>query len=133
MSSFVENVDEFRTHPVYALSALMPDRDCAEKAVELSEADDEPQVLHGDEGLRILDQRGDAHGLAARWHRLLQQWTYYEEILELYVEGIRRGEYLVVLSSPPERRHELARAVHKHGAHAIYYFGFNTLEEITAP
>nr|WP_296071479.1 hypothetical protein [uncultured Actinoplanes sp.] len=131
------NLDVFRTHPVFAVAALLPDEDYARKAAttlgDEGPGGEGPQLLHGEEGLRILDQRGSWHGTKAWWHRLLEEWTYYEQIMSLYAEGLRHGECLILLPVAHERRVETGRVLAAHGGHAIYYFGRDTVEQITGP
>jgi hypothetical protein len=131
MATVRDNVDDFEVHPVYAVAAVLPDRGHADRAVEALRSDAE--VLHGPEGLRILDARGESHGPSAWVHRLLQNWTYYEQILGLYAESLARGEFLVVVPASPSERAGLARILTEHEGHAVYYFGFNTVESITGP
>jgi hypothetical protein len=132
MPAVEDNIDHFLAHPTYALAALMPDREHVDRLLGSLPtppgATPPVQVLHGEEGLRILDQRGNAHGRLAWFHRLLQNWTYYEQILGLYSEGLGRGEYLVVIPCAPEERHTTAQAVTAGGGHSLYYFGFETVE-----
>ena len=134
MPTVADNSDHFVVHPTYALSALLPDRDHVDRLLAELPADLEPgrvvQVLHGEEGLRILDQRGSAHGRVAWFHRFLQNWTYYEQILDLYSEGMGNGESLTVIPCGPAERGLIASAAAAHGAHTVYYFGFNTVESV---
>jgi hypothetical protein len=132
MPAVDDNVDQFQVHPTYALAAMLPDRERVDRVIEaLSGASDEVvQILHGAEGLRILDQRGTKHGRLAWFHRLLQEWTYYEEILGLYSEGLTRGEFLTVIPCDPDDRHQVAVAAAANGGRSLYYFGFGTVESL---
>ena len=120
MATVDDNVDQFQIHPTYALAALLPDRDHLDRMLaDLPTADTDTdtdnagagavvQVMHGAEGLRILDQRGTGHGRLAWFHRLLQNWTYYEQILGLYTEGLTGGEFLAVIPCAPDDRRRTA-------------------------
>ena len=134
MPTIDDNIDRFEAHPTYALTALLPDRErvdalTAALAAELDD-DEVVEVIHGDEGLRILDQRGVRHGLSARMRRLLQNWTYYKDILEVYSEGLSDGEFLTVIPCSPARRLEIALTVESFGGRRIYYYGYGTVESI---
>ena len=136
MATVDDNVDQFRIHPTYALAALLPDRDHLDRMLadlptaDTADTDAVVQVMHGAEGLRILDQRGTAHGRLAWFHRLLQNWTYYEQILGLYTEGLTGGEFLAVIPCAPDDRRRTAATVAAHGGRSLYYFGFNTVESV---
>ena len=135
MANVDDNVDHFEVHPTYALTVLFPDREHVDLLVEAlaAELDDEVvEVIHGEEGLRILDQRGVRHGLSARLHRLLQNWTYYKEILAVYSESLADGEFLTVIPCPPGRRLDIAAAAEALGGRRIYYYGYGTVESINA-
>jgi hypothetical protein len=134
MPDISDNVDRFTPHPTYALAFMLPDRARVDRLLAVvgeDVAEDVVELLHGAEGLRILDQRGQRHGRSAWLHRLLQQWTYYEQILIRFNERLTRGDFLVIIPCPPEQRHRFASAAAAHGAHDVYYFGFNTVETIT--
>ena len=137
MASVEDNVDAFLVHPTYALAVLMPGQEQTDQLIEslgeCLEEGDVVEVLHGPEGLGILDPRGSRHGLSAWFHRLLQNWTYYEQILGLYGERLSKGDFLLVIPCRPERRGEVAARVVARGAHSVYYFGFGTVESITGP
>ncbi len=132
-----DNVDKFEVHPTYAVAAVLPDRKSVDDAIRALDADghdgDVIEVMHGEEGLRILDQRGSRHGVTGWLHRLLQNWTYYEQILGLYSEALTHGEFLVVMPAAPDDRYPIARTLIAHGGHGMYYFGFNSVESLTAP
>ncbi|WP_127504628.1 hypothetical protein [Actinoplanes solisilvae] len=134
MPTIDDNIDRFEVHPTYALTALLPDRErvdglTAALAVDLDD-DEVVEVIHGDEGLRILDQRGVRHGFSARLTRLMQDWTYYREILEVYTEGLTDGEFLAVIPCAPDQRLEVALTVESFGGRLIYYYGYGTVESI---
>jgi hypothetical protein len=132
-----ENADKFEVHPTYAVAGVLPDRTAVDEAVRTLDADgfdeDVIEVLDGEEGQRILDQRGTRHGVQGRLHRLLQNWTYYEQILGLYNDDLAKGEFIVVVPAGPDDRYRVARTLIAHGGHGMYFFGFNTVESLTAP
>jgi hypothetical protein len=137
MASVTDNADAFQVHPTYALAVLLPDRQHTDRLIESLQAyfeDDEViQVLHGPEGLSILDHRGSRHGLPAWFHRLLQNWTYYEQILGLYGERLSKGDFLMVIPCAPEQHQAVASLAVAQGARGAYYFGFETVESVTGP
>ncbi|GIF23291.1 hypothetical protein BJ973_000352 [Actinoplanes tereljensis] len=128
-----DNVDAFTVHPVYALVAALPDRETVDAVLGAIDSGETVELLHGPVGLKILDQRGSGHGLSARLHRLLQNWTYYEQILGSFAEALRAGDFLLLVPCPPEDRHRIGRLLATGGGHAAYYFGYNTVESITRP
>jgi len=134
MTTLEDNVDRFLVHPTYALAALLPDREHVDWMIEALSSGVESgvlvQVMHGQDGLRILDQRGTGHGLSGWFHRLLQNWTYYEQILGLYNEGLTGGEFLAVIPCGPDERRRIASAALSYGGHTLYYFGFDTVESV---
>src|SRR3982751_556374 len=134
MTTLDDNVDRFLLHPTYALAALLPDREHVDRLMKTVsggvDAGALMEVLHGQAGLRILDRRGRGHGLAAWFRRLLQNWTYYEQILGLYSEGLVSGDFLTVIPCGPAERSEIAAAARSHGGHRLYYFGYRHLGQI---
>jgi hypothetical protein len=135
MPSPRENATEFRAHPVDAVAALLPDKAHAEHAVDALRAAGvdvaEVEVLHGPEGIAILDQNGTGHGRRAHLVRLLQKWTYYEQTLSLYTTGMRHGGTLVVVPATEDRGADLAALLVPHGARAVHYFGLDRVEELS--
>ncbi|MFI6078516.1 VOC family protein [Actinoplanes sp. NPDC051343] len=131
----VDNPSMFESHPVDAVAALLPDHDRAEAALEemrkagIDLADVE--LLHGPGGIATLDERGTGHGLRAHLVRLLQKWTYYEQILLLYTAGMRHGGAVIVAPCTEERSKTLAALLLRHGARSIHYFGFERVEDLS--
>jgi hypothetical protein len=132
-----DNVDVFEAHPTYAVAGILPDRSRVDEVLEaLRPARDgvsDVEIMHGADGVRILDRRGATHGVGARLRRLLQNWTYYEQILLLYTDALNRGEFLIVIPTAPQSRHLVGGLLQAHRGHAVYYFGFNTVESISGP
>jgi hypothetical protein len=88
-------------------------------------------VLHGADGLRILDP--EPHGIGARVRKFFESWGYQAEIIKLFDEGLRKGESLVVVPTDDAGRDEIARLMVANGGHAVYYFGVGHVESLTAP
>jgi catechol 2,3-dioxygenase-like lactoylglutathione lyase family enzyme len=130
-----ERKPTFEGHPVDAVAALLPDHLQAGLAVEeLRQAGidlAEVELLQGPEGIAILDERGSRHGRRAHLVRLLQKWTYYEQILLLYAAGMRHGGTVIVVPSSEEGSKSLAALLLRHGAHSIHYFGFERVEDLS--
>lgn len=133
----LDNVDEFIDRPVNAIAALLPDRQNVDDVLEALRADgtdvSEVLVLHGPEGVHILDADGTEHGWRARFIRFFQNWGYDDAVLNLHHEGLRKGEWAVVIPSSYEERIAIARMLHRHRGHAIHYFGLNTAESLSGP
>jgi hypothetical protein len=119
------NVDEFRHRPVNELAALLPDKQAADAAVkDLQTANVDisaVRVLHGEEGADILDPTGAEHGFATRIIRWLQTRGYDRNILDVYEEGLDKGEALVTVPCAPADSRRLGRLMLPHGAHAVIY------------
>ena len=134
MTTVDDNVDRVLVHPTYATAALLPDREHVDRLIRTVsggiDAGTVVEVLHGQAGLRILDRRGTGHGLSAWFRRLLQNWTYYEQILSLYSEGLAHGAFLAVIPCGPGERREIGAAATSNGGRNLYYFGFGTVESI---
>jgi catechol 2,3-dioxygenase-like lactoylglutathione lyase family enzyme len=129
-----DNTSGFETHPVDALAALLPDHAQAGHALHSLTAAGiditDVELLHGPEGIAILDERGTRHGRKAHLVRLLQKWTYYEQILLLYTIGMREGGTVMIVPSTEERSRTLAALLLRHDARSINYFGFERVEEL---
>ena len=101
-----ENVKIFGLRPVEAIAGLVPGgRHCIPIMAALPGLGIETDivgVLHGADGLRILDP--DPHGIGQRVLKFFQSWGYHAEIIKLYDEGLRKGESLIVVpTSYPDR------------------------------
>jgi nucleotide-binding universal stress UspA family protein len=132
----MDNVDQFVDRPVNAVSGLVPGGqvDDALDALRAGGADiSGVVVLHGPEGVRILDSDGREHGGRARFVRFFQNWGYDDAVLNLYDEGLRKGEAAVMIPSAPEEKGPLARLLRQHQGHAIHYFGADSAESLSGP
>ncbi|XVV08944.1 universal stress protein [Actinoplanes sp. CA-131856] len=132
-----DNVDVFVDRPADAVSGLVPDRQSmAELLEDLRAAGVDVSgvtVLHGPEGVRILDSDGSRHGWHARFVRFFQNWGYDDAILNLYDEGLRKGEVAFMIPAAPDERHEIARLVRQRRGHAVHYFGPERAESLSGP
>ena len=137
MADPFDNTGVFKLHPTSVLMALIPDRGRADHVIGALRAGgvqlDKVKVLHGEDGLRILDRRGDYHGVWARLQRLRQKLTYYDGILGLYAEGLTAGEFLIYVPTAPEGRREISQMLAGGRAHGVYYFGSGTVESLSGP
>jgi nucleotide-binding universal stress UspA family protein len=133
----LDNVDQFIDRPVNAVSGLVPSRQRVDEvldALRAAGADvSDVVVRHGPDGVRILDTDGTQHGARARFVRFFQNWGYDDAVLNLYDEGLRRGESAVTIPSAPENKVALARLLQQHQGHAIYYFGVTRAESLSGP
>ena len=131
------NVDTFRHKPVHELSALLPDEssttaachDLGKAGVDLARV----QILFGAEGARILDKHGTEHGYAARLVRVLQNLGIDENALDVYDEGLRKGETLITIPCERASARDIAYLLQPHGGHAMIYWGKGTRELLSAP
>ena len=131
------NVDEFRHRPVSELAALLPDEQAVDAVInDLQTANVDistVRVLHGEEGADILDPTGAEHGFATRLVRWSQTRGYDRNILDVYEEGLDKGEALITVPCAPADSRRLGRVMLPHGARAVIYFGPGTAETLTAP
>lgn len=137
LSDPLDNVDRFVDRPINAVSGLVPNQDRAHQVLEALHASgadvSDVVLLHGAEGVRILDKKGTNHGLHARFVRLFQNWGYDEAVLNLYDEGLRKGESVVVIPSTQDNKAAYARLLLQHQGHAIHYFGVTAAESLSGP
>ncbi|MEV4347187.1 hypothetical protein AB0J83_22250 [Actinoplanes sp. NPDC049596] len=130
-----ENVKIFGLRPVQAVAGLLPGGTHCVSVMEglpvLGLATEVVGVLHGADGLRILDP--EPRGIGQRVQKFFESWGYQSEIIKLFDEGLRRGESLVVVPASYEDREELARLMAGNGGHAVFYFGVGHVESLTGP
>lgn len=130
-----DNVDQFIDRPVNAVSGLVPDRQRVNEVLDALRAAGADvsgvAVLHGPEGVRILDTDGTEHGPRARFVRFFQNWGYDDAILNLYDEGLRKGESALMIPSTQDDKVALARLLRQHQGHAIHYFGEESAESLS--
>jgi hypothetical protein len=130
-----ENVKIFDLRPVEAVGGLVPGGlHCVPIMAALPGLDIETDtvgILHGADGLRILDP--EPHGIGQRVVRFFESWGYQAEIIKLYDEGLRKGESLVVLPASYPQRVAIGRLMAANGGHAVYYFGVGHVESLTGP
>jgi hypothetical protein len=131
------NVDTFRHKPVHEISALVPDErstiaiceDLQKVGVDLTQV----QLLRGEEGSRILDKRGTRHGYTARLLRVLQNLGIDENALDVYDEGLRKGEALITIPCASESARDIAYLLQHRGGHAMIYWSKFSRELLSAP
>jgi nucleotide-binding universal stress UspA family protein len=132
-----DNVDRFIDRPVNAVTALVPDRQRVDAIVDALRATgtdlSDIVVLHGSEGVHILDTDGTQHGVRARFVRFFQNWGYDDAVLNLYDEGLRKGESAVMIPATRQDKASLAGLLLQHQGHAIHYFGIQSAEQLSGP
>ncbi|RSM53348.1 hypothetical protein DMB66_39130 [Actinoplanes sp. ATCC 53533] len=133
----LDNVDRFIARPVDAVSGLVPSRQLLDEVLDALRAAgtdvSDVVVLHGPEGVRILDTDGTRHGGRARFVRFFQNWGYDDAVLNLYDEGLRKGESAVMIPATLENKVAIARLLQHHRGHAIHYFGVRSAESLSGP
>jgi hypothetical protein len=130
-----ENHKIFGLRPVEAVAGLVPGGPhCAPIVAALPglgiEADS-VGILHGADGLRVLDP--EPHGIGQRVIRFFETWGYQDEIIKLYDEGLRKGESMIVVPVSYPSRTAVGRLMTGHGGHAVFYFGVGHVESLTGP
>jgi hypothetical protein len=130
-----ENVKIFDLRPVEAVAGLVPGGlHCVPIMAGLpglGVATEVVGILHGADGLRILDP--EPQGIGQRVRRFFESWGYQAEIIKLFDEGLRKGESLVVVPASYEDRGGLAHLMAGNGGHAVYYFAVGHVESLTGP
>jgi hypothetical protein len=80
-------------------------------------------LLTGEEGARLLDRTGRAHGLRARLLRLIQRGAYEGDALEAHDRALKQGRHVIFVPArdieQSERVIEILRAA---GGHYILKF-----------
>jgi len=107
---------EFLARPADAVAGLFPDPGCAEAATAaLQEA-----------GFDAVEARPRHPGRCR-----LQDWGGDTTIMNLYVEGLRKGHSLIVVPALRQRRKGVGRLLVQHQGHAVYYFTADGVESLT--
>ncbi len=132
-----DNVDRFIDRPRNAVVGLVPGRQDVDEVLDALRAGGADVsrlvVLHGHEGARILDRDGTGHGWHARIIRFFQNWGYDDALLNLYDEGLRKGQSAVLIPSARDDELALTRLLRQHRGHAIHYFGLRSAESLSGP
>jgi hypothetical protein len=128
------NVDEFKHHPSHHLVGLITDQsEVPEISRELESAGVDVaavEILCGELGAAILDERGRYHGLRGRIVRAVQGLGYDRETLAIYDEALRHGDLLLRVPAAPAERHRIAALLQRHHVHHMGYFGREWFEQI---
>ena len=131
------NVDHFRHRPVRELAALLPDVRAVEASAEaLSAAGtdiSQVRVLEGEQGVRILDRSGAAHGFLTTLVRFLQSLGFDQSFLAVYDEGLRKGQALMTVPCTRAEAQRVSEVLLVHGAHGVVYFGSASAETLSPP
>jgi len=122
------NRDDFVLFRTDAVAAILPDRSHLDKCVaelrEIGVALDEVSVLHGEDGVRVLDMEGTEHGNWARLVRSFQKLGTAAGERENYHYALKRGCGLIFV---PARNNEEAdaagRVLAAAGGRRILHFG----------
>ena len=132
-----DNVDRFLDRPVNAVSGLVPGRQQADEVLDALRADGanpaDVVVLHNRKASAFSTRTGRNMGGTRNFVRFFQNWGYDDAVLNLYDEGLRKGETVVVIPSTPEDKVALARLLQLHQGHAIHYFGLRAAESLSGP
>lgn len=101
-----------------SISAMMPELDQSGVSAEMV------LVLHGQDGLAQFDYDGSHHGWWAHLRRVIKNVGGADaNILSLYAEGLRSGQYLLFVPVHDVRhRDQVTRVLARHRAHAMSYF-----------
>ena len=101
-----------------SISAMMPELD------QIGVPAETVLVLHGDDGLAQFDYDGSHHGWWAHLRRVIKNVGGADaNILFLYAEGLRTGQYLLFVPVHDDsQRAQVARVLARHRAHSMSYF-----------
>ena len=105
-------------------------KDLDESKIDMDHVD----LLYGQEGLEMIDLKGDYHSFYEKCVRMAQRfWGSGEWIFfEIADEEIRQGHYLVVVATPDESQKEtIVEMMRKNNAHDIKYFNSMFVEHFS--
>lgn len=93
---------------------------------------DEVDRYAGAAGAASLDSQGRAHGAAASAERAIESVVSDEADLADYDAAVRAGNIVLgVLVVDGDRRHHVARIMHRHRGHDVRYFGSLAAESLS--
>jgi hypothetical protein len=99
---------------------------------ELSKVGVEPsrvEVIHGREGIVLLDPRGKRHGVLGRLLRLAQRTAAEGNALDLHQQALTDGKHVLYVPAKGEKeKGRVATALTAAGGHHLAYFGRWTVE-----
>jgi sugar/nucleoside kinase (ribokinase family) len=128
------NHERFYTYPMHRMVAIVDDdaaldavlRELQKTGVDLADV----TVLTGPDGARLLDRRGERHGLLGRLLRIAQWSASENDDLDLHAEALQEGRSVVyVPARDDQRKAAVASALRGAGGHALVYFGRWTTEK----
>jgi uncharacterized protein (TIGR02246 family) len=96
-------------------------------------AEQDIDILQGEEGLARLDLTGVEHGFLAQFRRMLTRSLDLEEFKHLahHVEDVRAGRYVImVLAKRRVQRGVAAEVLNRHGAESVGFYGRWAVEEL---
>ena len=123
------NTDHMMTYPTNRLTCYFENindfqnamRDFAKAGFGISDI----QVLHGQEGVEILDIDGSRHGTLARISRLIQTVMAKSEVqeFELMRDHLQQGHIVIAVPASEQQERELAQNImHDNNGHHITFF-----------
>jgi hypothetical protein len=114
-------------YPMRRVVAVLDDASGVQTALGALEREgvdvSEVNLLTGEEGARLLDRTGRAHGLRARLLRLAQRGAYEGDVLEAHDRALEQGRHVIFVpyrdDEQSERILEILRAA---GGHYLLKF-----------
>jgi hypothetical protein len=105
-------------------------KDLQDQKIDVNHID----LLYGQEGLEMIDLKGDYHSFYEKCVRMAQrfwgsgEWVFFE----IADEEIRQGHYLVIVATPDEVQKEtVVDLMRKNNAHDIKYFNSMFVEHFS--
>jgi hypothetical protein len=105
-------------------------QDLEENKIDMAHVD----LLYGQEGLEMIDLKGDSHSFLDKFVRMAQRfWGSGEWIFfEIADEEIREGHYLVAVATKDEAlKEKVVELMQNHNAHDIKYFNSMFVEHFS--
>lgn len=131
--------DEFISYPTHRITCYFETVDAFRAAMKRFAAEGfdvkDILVLHGQEGIELLDPDGRYHGTLARLSRLLHKVMSEFEVheFEIMQEHLEQGHIVIGVHAPNDAEREKAHQImHDCGGHHIMYFAnfyIETIEE----
>lgn len=128
--------DDFMLNPTQRFIALFENYDLLQDFLSKIEGQipsSDIKFLHGETGRKILDAKGEDHGL---WGKMIRGFQNILEVQKNYVhyvdQQLQQGAYAVSVPSD-KHQEEMAQRLQDAGAHFIVYFGRGALVDYSVP
>ena len=129
----------FIAYPTNCVVGTVADAETARTAIDAllraGFAQEDIDILHGEEDLHRLDPTGVEHGFLAQFHRTLIRAFDLEEFKHLthHFEDVRAGRYVIMVSTKRRvQRIVAADILNRHGAEFVGFHGRWSMHDLSA-